>query len=242
MEIGYKRIPETTERLRDRTVSPVPSNQRQLLSHLSRAVRILAVDDDPLFLGMISDQLEEQESCFEITTFTSPRKAIDQLEVIAPDIALIDVVMPQMDGFACAECIRRKLPKTVILLVTGAMGVLSAHPAIKSGSYGVLKKPFTSDQLRAAITSAMSGFFILGQDNARVTPDARAAFIIDKGLTDREVQALDALSKPLGYKQIADQCGWSDPVTAKIIRKALAKLGVHTRSQASALWHDFGKK
>jgi DNA-binding NarL/FixJ family response regulator len=206
-----------------------------------KPVRVMVIDDDPEYLDFVTALLREiPESVEPVGAFLCPGEALKQLDDIAPDVALVDAVMPDIDGISCAREISRRRPKTAVVVVSGAVAQLYDQQAFQCGACGFLSKPFLVEQLKAAISSAASGLSVvtrsvMGRFCDR-TQTGRLTLIRERHLTDREFQALDLLACFLENKTIADGMHLSIPLTQKILHNAFEKLGARTRSEAITIW------
>jgi DNA-binding NarL/FixJ family response regulator len=198
---------------------------------LSRPIRIMVVDNDSAFLAIVSGRLKQIEKDCEIATFASPSDALNQLDSINPDLALIDIVMPEMDGFACAKAIREKLDRTTVLLVTGMPDVLSAYSAFRCGAYGVLRKPFTGEELRSAIHSAMTGLFACSRDALLLAKEHALPVEWHKCLSRRQREVAVCLIRGLTDKEIAAQLRLSPATVHTHVHQIYSRIGVSSREE-----------
>jgi DNA-binding NarL/FixJ family response regulator len=207
-----------------------------------KPVRVMVIDDDPEYLDFVTALLREIPESFEpVGAFICAGDALKQLDDVAPDVALVDVVMPDIDGITCAREISRRRPKTAVAVVSGAATQLYYQEAFQCGACGFLSKPFLLEQLKATIFSAASGLSVLSRSVmgrfCDRTKTGRLTLIRERHLTDREVQALDLLACFLENKTIADRMHLSLPLTQKILHSAFEKLGAGTRSEAITIWN-----
>ena len=110
---------------------------------------LLFVDDDPHMLSILQDIFSKQGYGSHVAD--SGQEALTLLEKERIDVALVDLMMPHMDGFALLERIKTDFPETMVIMLTGHGGVKEAVAAIKEGAIDFIEKPFNSDGLRARI-------------------------------------------------------------------------------------------
>ncbi len=134
----------------------------------------MLVDDDPEFLEIASALLQDPR--WILSTFTSSLRALAQLSGIAPDLALIDILMPEVDGFEFADRIRRRRPETAIIFVTGVPELIENHPYYGSTACGVLYKPFRPDELRKCVEDALRPFYSLSASPGPASSRARSLY------------------------------------------------------------------
>ena len=110
---------------------------------------LLLVDDEPLIINLLRDTFAEEN--YQIYTSSNGREAINVLERAKIDAALIDLIMPEMDGLTLLQEIRRRFPSVMLIMLTGHGGVREAVEAIQLGAFDFLEKPFEVNALRIRI-------------------------------------------------------------------------------------------
>lgn len=195
-------------------------------------VRVLIVDDHAvvrqglqIFLGLDSD--------IEIVGEAADgRQACILARKFKPDVVLMDLIMPVMDGIAATLTIRKELPGTEVIALTSVLEDDLASRAIKAGAIGYLLKDTEGSELRHAIKSAALGQLILSpRAVTRLLRDFRpaAATVV---LTQREKEVLTLMAQGHSNKQIAEELHVSGPTVKSHIGGVLSKLGAATRTQA----------
>lgn len=117
-----------------------------------RTLDVLVVDDDPLILTVVD--LMVRHVGHTVRTASDANAALDVLADAPADIIVSDIRMPGMDGLALARLVRKDYPQIPIILMTGYLSEYSSGSASEIGVDGILKKPFKSTELIAAITQA----------------------------------------------------------------------------------------
>lgn len=120
----------------------------------TRSLDVLVVDDDPLILTVVD--LMVRHVGHTVRTASDANAALDVLADAPADIIVSDIRMPGMDGLALARLVRKDYPQIPIILMTGYLSEYSSGSASEIGVDGILKKPFKSTELIAAITLATS--------------------------------------------------------------------------------------
>jgi PAS domain S-box-containing protein len=120
---------------------------------MSDTAKILVVDDEPAVCDLLVDSLGGQGH--KVETCSSGNDAVKALAEDAFDLVLLDVGLPDMDGFEAMARIRKQWPQTMVIMITGDATIESAVEALKSGAYDFLKKPFQIVELRNTIKNAL---------------------------------------------------------------------------------------
>jgi DNA-binding NarL/FixJ family response regulator len=159
-------------------------------------------------------------------------EAIQQARLLRPDVVVMDLLMPVLDGIAATRTIRSELPETEILALTSVLEGASVVEAIRAGAIGYLLKDSQAATLRAAIKAAAAG-------QVHISPRASASLLgavrlpeRPEPLTPREMDVLRLLAQGLSNKEIARTLHLVEETVKDHVRHILAKLGVKSRTQA----------
>ena len=193
-------------------------------------IRILIVDDHPVMCSGLSNMLSSQPGMVVIGTCGSGSEALKLVESKCPDLMLLDVRMPGMDGIEVLHALQLlKAPPKVVVLTSYEQDEL-IYRAIKAGAHGYVLKDASEADLIAAITVANSG--------KRYLPLHIAARLADRmmraDLTPRELQTLELLAGGLTNKQIAFNLNLSDYTIRHYVNNIMEKLQVSDRTEAVA--------
>lgn len=178
-----------------------------------------------------------------LDTFQTAEEALYQLPRLNPDIAIMDINLPGMSGIECIRQIKKKAPRTQFMMFTVYENDEKVFEALKAGASGYLLKNTGLFQLIEALKELYNGGSPMSANIARklVTlfreehTDAEPT----RGLSKRENEILQLLSKGLLYKEIADQLGISVSTVRQHIHKIYEKL--HVQNRTEALNKTFGK-
>jgi len=157
---------------------------------------------------------------------------------LRPDVVVMDIMMPRMDGIAATEAIRRELPDTEVLALTSAADDESVVGAIRAGAIGYLLKNSEPGDVIQAIKAAAAGQVQLSPEAAtRLMRGVAPAQPADGGepLTERETDVLRLLARGLANKEIARELRIGEKTVKTHVSNVLAKLGVQSRTQAALL-------
>jgi NarL family two-component system response regulator LiaR len=155
---------------------------------------------------------------------------------IQPDVVLMDLVMPGMDGITATKAIRESCPKTQVIALTSFAEDERVQAVLKAGAIGYLLKNVSAQDLVAAIRNAAAGQPTLSSEAARALMHASThPRPPGPGLTEREREVLALMTKGLNNAQIAEQLVVSLSTTKFHVSNILTKLGVTSRAEAVAL-------
>ena len=197
------------------------------------AIRILIADDHSvvrqglrMFLGL-DPELEV------IGEARDGAEALQRAHELHPDVVLIDLLMPVMDGIAAISAIKRELPDIELIALTSVLDDSSVIGAVRAGAIGYLLKDTEADDLRRAIKAAAAGQVQLSpKAAARLMREVRAPDS-PEALTEREVDVLRLLAQGQANKQIASNLRIGEKTVKTHVSNILAKLGVPSRTQAA---------
>ena len=114
---------------------------------------ILVIDDDKLTRWSVSMLLGR--AGFRTQTAASGKEGLDAIRDVAPDVVLVDITLPDMDGFAVLKAIHQPYPNLPVLMMTADATSETVREAVRMGAYGHLEKPCESDSLQAAVSGAL---------------------------------------------------------------------------------------
>jgi DNA-binding NarL/FixJ family response regulator len=191
-------------------------------------IRVLCVDDHPLLREGIASVLEELEDIELVGSADSGTKAIEAFTRLRPDVTLMDLRMPGMDGLTAMSAIRQHCPDARIIVLTTYPGDVQALNALKAGAMGYLLKSSLGNSLLDTIRAVYAG--------KRVIPEEVAGEIgrhaADDALSTREVEVLCRVAAGQANKSIARDLGISESTVKAHIRSILPKLGANDRTHA----------
>lgn len=202
----------------------------------SSRIRVLVVDDHAMvrrglavFL-MVFDDLELTGEA------TGGKEAVKLCAELQPDVVLMDMLMPDMDGAAAIKLIRKQSPSIQVIALTSFKEEIIVQSALQSGAIGYLLKDVTADELARAIRAAHAGRATLSPEAAQVLVEAASqppSPGID--LTERERDVLALVIEGLNNTQIAGRLIISPSTVKSHVSNILAKLGVASRTEAVTL-------
>jgi two-component system, NarL family, response regulator LiaR len=197
------------------------------------ATRVLITDDH----GVVRQGLRmflSLDPDFEVVGEASNgEEALAMARELGPDVVLMDLLMPVMDGISATEKIRAELPEVEVIALTSVLEDASVTGAVRAGAIGYLLKDTDSEELSRAIKAAAEGRVHLAPEAAaRLMREVRAPES-PEALTGREAEILRLLARGKANKQIASSLYVSEKTVKAHVSSILMKLGVQSRTQAA---------
>jgi NarL family two-component system response regulator LiaR len=209
-------------------------------------IRVMLVDDHAVVRSGLSAFLLAYDDLELVGEANSGERAISLCQQLNPDVVLMDMVMPNMDGATATGLIRKQCPDIQVIALTSFKEKDLVEGALQAGAIGYLLKDVSADELANAIRSAAAGKPTLAPEAAQVliqstrTPAEKPGF----DLTDREREVLSLLVEGLNNNQIAERLVVSISTAKFHVSSILSKLQVASRTEAVAvaLKNDLVKK
>jgi two-component system, NarL family, response regulator LiaR len=196
-------------------------------------IRVLLADDHSVVRKGLRGFLELDESFEIVGEATNGEEAVKLAAEHRPDVVLMDILMPKMDGIAATEVIRRDLPDTEVIALTSVLEDAAVVGAVRAGAIGYLLKDVEGDDLCRAIKAAAAGQVQLSaQAAARLVREVRTPEAPET-LSERETEVLRLIAQGNSNKEIAQILGLSDKTVKTHVHRVLAKLGLPSRTQAA---------
>ncbi|MPM91491.1 Response regulator protein VraR [bioreactor metagenome] len=201
-----------------------------------RPIRVMVVDDHAVVRSGLNAFLSSYDDLQMAGTAKSGEEAVQLCEEIKPDVVLMDLIMPGMDGVAATKAIRKLLPKTQVIILTSFKEDTMIQKAIQAGAIGYLLKDVQADEIAEAIRLVNAGQSILSPEATqalmRVANQPRQ---LGYDLSDRELEVLALMVKGLNNTEIAEKLVVSLSTIKHHVSHILSKLDATNRSEAVAL-------
>jgi DNA-binding NarL/FixJ family response regulator len=205
-------------------------------------VRVLLVDDQALFREALATLLEVRPEIEVVGEAANGAEAIDKVAVLRPDVVVMDLRMPVLDGIAAARRLRVEQPDTRVLALTTFDDDEDVFAALRAGAVGYLLKDVSSERLVEALLAAARGESVL-QPSVAARVVARFAQLPDDlpprpqpllvPLSDRELEVLRLLADGGSNREIAAELFLAEGTVKNHVTNVLAKLGARDRLQAA---------
>jgi len=203
-------------------------------------IRVLVADDHKLFRqGLISLMKTHDELVDVVGEASTGAEAVQMANRFHPDIVLMDIYMPEMDGLQATRLIKQKLPDIDVVMLTSSEDDTHLYEAVRLGAAGYLLKSLDADELfdlingvmegEAAMTRAMASRLLKGI--AQRTNDTEKG---EEELTERELAVLRAVAKGYSNAQISDELHIAVNTVKFHIKNILSKLQLENRTQVAA--------
>ena len=197
----------------------------------SDTIRILAVDDHPVFRQGIAGLISDEGDMILVGEASNRREAIQQFRAHRPDITLMDLQMPELNGVDATIVIRNEFPLARIIVLTTYAGDIQVLRAFKAGAQGYMLKNLLHKDLLETIRAVHSG-------KKSISPEASyeiAEHATDDPLTPGEVSVLGLIAAGNANKQIADQLSISEETVKSRVKNILSKLRANDRTHAAMI-------
>ena len=201
---------------------------------MSDSISVLIVDDHPFVRHGLRTCLETLEDVDVAGEAASGAEAVALVERLLPDVVLMDLVMPELDGIGAIRRIRQVAPATKVIALTSFDDDEKVFAAIKAGAAGYLLKDVRPAELAEALRRASRGEALLAPSvAARLMQEVSGERSAPAGLTERELEVLRLIARGMSNKQIARELVLSEKTVKTHVSNILAKLHVADRTQAA---------
>jgi DNA-binding NarL/FixJ family response regulator len=191
-------------------------------------IRVLAVDDHPVFRQGIAGLIDGQLDMRLVGEASNGREAIQQFRALRPDVTLMDLQMPEMNGIDAIGAIRGEFPEARIIVLTTYAGDVQALRAMKAGARGYLLKNLLYKELLDTIRAVHAGKKTLSPEISYQL----AEHATDEALSPAEISVLRLIAAGNGNKQIAHQLSVTEETVKGRVKNILSKLGANDRTHA----------
>ena len=214
-------------------------------------ITVLIVDDQPLMLHALKTFIENEDGVSVAGTAEDGEAAVEAAKSLQPDLVLMDIKMPRLNGIEATRKIVSEIPETRVLALTTFSTLDYVVPALRAGAAGYLVKDARPDEILAAIRTAMDDSLPLSPSVVRLmarqviggaldTQAVAGASATEVGLAPREISVLQFLGNGLSNREIAKKMYISEGSVKAYLANACTKLGVRDRLQAVIRGFELG--
>jgi len=202
------------------------------------SISVSIVEDNDKLRGTLARLLDRSDGFRCLSQYANAEDALKDLPQVRPNVVLMDINLPGMNGVECVRQLKALVPETQIMMLTVYEDTENIFNALAAGANGYMLKRTSSKELLEAIEAVQRGGSPMTMHIARkvVQSFQKTAAVArpTEVLSEREQQVLDLLSQGLIYKEIADKLGISYETVHTYVRRIYEKLQVRTRTEAVA--------
>jgi DNA-binding NarL/FixJ family response regulator len=194
----------------------------------SSIITVLVVDDHPFMRSGLAGEINSHPDMRVVAEANDGRECLERFRELLPDVTLLDLRMPNMNGLDALKAIREVKPDAKVIILTTLVGDVQVYRALQAGAMGYLLKNLLQDELADTVRAVMKG-------KRRMPPEIAAEIAVhatDENLTERELSVLRAISKGCSNKMIGAELGISEHTIKNHVQSILAKLGANDRTHA----------
>lgn len=195
---------------------------------LNRPIKVLIVDDHPLMRSGIAGEINAHRDMTVVAEAEDGVSALSLFRVHRPDVTLLDLKMPRMNGIDCLTAIRSEFPHARVVVLTTATGDIQATRAFRAGAVGFLLK----DTLRSELVNTIRLIHAGGRRIPEEIAQQMAEHAVDDVLSDREIEILRGVARGQPNKIIAAELAISENTVKNHIKSILSKLDADDRTHA----------
>lgn len=202
---------------------------------VSQPIRVMLVDDHTMVRRGLATFLKIFDDLQLVGEADSGEAAIQLCAEVLPDVILMDMVLPDMDGAASTRVIRQRFPQVQVIALTSFNEGNLVRDALEAGAIGYLLKDISADELVDAIRAAHAGRATLSPEVTQTLVESASQPQLEMSLTARELEVLALMVDGLNNTQIAGKLTVSSSTIKSHVSNILSKLGVASRTEAVAL-------
>lgn len=199
-------------------------------------IKVLIVDDHAMVRMGISTYLQVEPDIKVIGTAENGKEAVEKAQSLKPDVILMDLVMPEMNGVEASKKILKNNPKQKIIILTSFIDDELVYPAIRAGATSYILKTGSAEEIIDAIHKAIIGKSVFEDevaDKIKKNPDKVKEQELFETLTNRELEVLRLIGQGKTNKEIGDELYISLKTVKTHVSNILNKLNVQDRTQAT---------
>lgn len=196
-----------------------------------KLIRVMTVDDHPLMMAGIAGEINAQQDMTVVAQAADGDEALSSFRICRPDVTLMDIRMPRVNGIDAVTTIRNEFPTARIIILTTSAGDIQALRAFKAGAVGYLLKNLLRTELIDTVRLVHAG-------RRRIPPEIAqqlAEHSADDALTPRELDVLRAIADGRSNKTIASELNIAEHTVKNHVKSILSKLDANDRTDAAMI-------
>ena len=195
-------------------------------------MKILLVDDHQMVRLGLKSYLELQEDIAEVSEAVNGKEGVEKALASRPDVIIMDIVMPEMNGIEATLAILKEWPEAKILILTSYLDNEKIYPVLDAGAHGYMLKTSSAEEILRAVKKVAKGEFAIETEVSKKVEDHRNHIELHEDLTARERDILGLLAKGYENQRIADELFISLKTVKTHVSNILSKWEVSDRTQA----------
>ena len=195
-------------------------------------MKILLVDDHQMVRLGLKSYLELQEDIAEVSEAVNGKEGVEKALASRPDVIIMDIVMPEMNGIEATLAILKEWPEAKILILTSDLDNEKIYPVLDAGAHGYMLKTSSAEEILRAVKKVAKGEFAIETEVSKKVEYHRNHIELHEDLTARERDILGLLAKGYENQRIADELFISLKTVKTHVSNILSKLEVSDRTQA----------
>ena len=195
-------------------------------------MKILLVDDHQMVRLGLKSYLELQEDIAEVSEAVNGKEGVEKALASRPDVIIMDIVMPEMNGIEATLAILKEWPEAKILILTSYLDNEKIYPVLDAGAHGYILKTSSAEEILRAVKKVAKGEFAIETEVSKKVEYHRNHIELHEDLTARERDILGLLAKGYENQRIADELFISLKTVKTHVSNILSKLEVSDRTQA----------
>jgi DNA-binding NarL/FixJ family response regulator len=215
---------------------------------MDKKIRVMIAEDDSLLRNTLSELMRLDDGMNLVSAVPNGEQAIAEAHVVKPDVILMDIQMPKMDGITATRKLKEQMPDVQVVILTKFGDDENVFAAIKAGAIGYVLKDSGIEEIRNAVRAAFHGdgamspalvARVLGEFN-RINKAAAQTREVFQELSRREVEVLECIASGMKNAAIADKLFLSEKTVKTHVTSIFKKLHVNDRTEAAILAHEKG--
>ena len=213
--------------------------------------RVVIVEDHPLMQSALEATLERADGFTVVGTATSGLQAEPLVSRTQPDLVLLDLMLPGLDGLSCLALLRERHPETTVVVLSGTEDEEIVERALSGGAAAVVRKSISPADLPVLLRQVLQGSVRFATPRiaravvTKATRESRLDVVRaeacgETGLTARELEVLEMVARGLPNRAVAEELFLSDQTVKRHLRKVYRKLGVANRTEAARTAYSLG--